>query len=141
MFLVFSFIALCLLGIADAGYLAYKHRRKEVLICPLNYDCNAVTESKWGSVFGIRNEVLGLLFYVAAIAAILAALFVPGWTPTIYLLLVLASGGGLVYSIFLIFIQTFVLKNYCFYCLISAAVNLLLFINSVLLFYPVRGLF
>ena len=61
-----SFITIALAGIVDAGYLVWKHysNKSEPLVCPLDHDCSKVTESKWSTIFLVRNEVLGLLFYV-----------------------------------------------------------------------------
>lgn len=134
MILIISFIVISLAGLLNAGYLSYKHYRKEILICPFNHDCSIVTGSQWANILGVRNEILGLLFYIAAVLVIIVSLLLPNLASTIYLFLVLASGLALAYSIFLIVIQTSVIKNYCFYCLMSAFVNLLIFINSVLLY-------
>ena len=42
--------------------------------------------------------------------------------------------GALLFSIFLVYLQKYVIKEYCFYCLISALVSLLIFLNVLMLF-------
>ena len=132
---VATFIALALGGIINSAWLTYQHYKKKPLICPLEHDCSIVTESKWSSVLGIRNEVLGILFYVFMFGAVVVALASPPpLAETISLLLIFLASGGAAYSAFLAYIQFFVIKDYCFYCLISAALTVLLLINSFFIF-------
>ena len=129
-----TFIALALGGIINSAWLAYQHYKKKPLICPFEHDCSIVTESKWSSVLGVRNEALGVLFYVFMFGAVVVALASPPLAGTISLLLIFLALGGAAYSAFLAYIQFFVIKDYCFYCLISAALTVLLLINSFFIF-------
>lgn len=135
---VATFIVLAVAGAIDAGYLVYKHNqiKRKPLICPLNHDCSRVTESKWASVFRVRNEILGLVFYVVAFAGIVASLYFSAYALYIYFLLTLFSGGALLFSLFLVAVQIWEIKDYCFYCIISASINLLMFINACVLAIP-----
>ncbi|MEK6939731.1 MAG: vitamin K epoxide reductase family protein [Nanoarchaeota archaeon] len=133
-----SFITLAIAGIADAGYLVWKHyhNSSKPLVCPLDHDCSKVTESKWSTIFWVRNEVLGLLFYVSMLIAGLASFFMPGLilvSVPLILLIKLAAGAGLVFSLFLIWVQIYKIKDYCFYCMLSALITLLLLVNSFFL--------
>src|SRR3989344_3900107 len=99
-----SFLTLALAGIADAGYLVWKHYHNTTkpLVCPLDHDCSKVTESKWSTIFWVRNEVLGLLFYVSMLAAGLILFFVSGLVLVslpLILLMKLAAGFGLIFSL------------------------------------------
>src|SRR3989344_2641186 len=128
-----SFLTLALAGIADAGYLFWKHYHNTTkpLVCPLDHDCSKVTESRWSTIFWARNEVLGLLFYVAMLVAGLAAFSL--FSFPLSLLIKLSAGFGLVFSLFLIWVQIYKIKDYCFYCMISALITLLLVVNSFFL--------
>lgn len=133
-----SFITLAIAGIADAGYLVWKHYRHKAspLVCPLDHDCSKVTESEWSHIFGMRNEVLGLLFYVSMLVAGLLVFFMPGLiliSLPLPLLIKLAAGGGWLFSLFLIWVQIYKIKDYCFYCMLSALITLLLLVNSFFL--------
>jgi uncharacterized membrane protein len=128
-----TFIVLTILGFADTGYLVYKHSKKKPMVCPLDHDCSKVTESKWSVVLGVRNEVLGFLFYLALFAGILGAIVFPAFQGLLILFVFMGAGVGVLYSIVLVGIQLVVIKDYCFYCMISAAITLLLFINSIVL--------
>lgn len=133
MTLTATFIVLSIMGVLDAGYLLYQHLKKKPLICPLDHDCSVVTESKWSNFLGIRNEFLGVVFYILVLSIILASVFSPSNAQKLYFLLLLFTGISLLFSVALTFVQIFAIKDYCFYCVISAVLTFLLFINSVYL--------
>ena len=129
-----TFIALAVGGIVNAGYLVHKHYQKKPLVCPLNHDCSVVTESKWNKIFFIRNEVLGLMFFIFLFFSILVLIFNPNLN-ILKTIILTATAFSLLFSIFLLLIQKYVIKDYCFYCIISAIITFLIFLNSVYLFW------
>ena len=129
--LIASLAVLSIAGIADSTYLAWKHTRKQPLVCPLNHTCDVVTESSWSKILGIRNEFLGVLYYVFMLAGAFALFFYN--FQRLPIILITASGSAFLFSIFLVYLQAKAIKNYCFYCLISAGINLLIFLNIPLL--------
>lgn len=128
-----SFIALVIGGIIDTSYLLYQHYKKKPLICPMDHDCSVVTEGKWSRIFFVRNEILGLSFYLLLLTFIILSVILPNFSSKIYLFLFIFSIIGVVFSIFLVYLQIYKIRDYCFYCLISAFLTLLIFINSILL--------
>ncbi len=142
---VTTFFVLASLGAVNAGYLTYKHYqgRNKPLICPLNHDCSVVTESKWSHFLGIRNEVLGLLFFCSILVAMLVTIAIPAWETSpyaipvweaiAYLFLRIATVIGALFSALLVGIQMFKIKDYCFYCIISAAISALVCVNAFFL--------
>lgn len=120
-------LVLSLLGIVNSGYLAWKHYRKQPLVCPLKEKCELVTESKWSHIFGVRNEVLGVLYYIFAFLFVIYVFF---FNPGMKILFIIGTGGALLFSAFLVFLQSYVIKSYCFYCIISAILSLLIFALS-----------
>ena len=127
---VATFLALSVLGAINAGYLFSTHQKGEKLVCPLDHDCSVVTESRWSRVLGVRNELLGLLFFIGLFVCALLFLAYPAWESLLRWLLLFATLGGFLYSLFLVLLQAIVIKDYCFYCIISALISTLLFINS-----------
>ncbi len=126
-----TLIVLGVLGMVDTAYLIWKNSRKQPMVCPIGDDCNVVLESKWNKTFFIRNDILGLLFYIGIIiGAILLFFDSDGIVKTI---LIIGSGIAVLFSGFLVFVQAKILKNYCFYCLISSFITLLIFLNVVFL--------
>ncbi len=128
------FLALAIGGIIDSSYLMWKHRQKKPLICPLDHKCDVVTESRWSHLFYFRNETLGLVFYVGLLVGGVAVLLVPPWGRTLLFLFLVGSVFGTVFSFVLLYIQLRVIKDYCFYCIISAIITLLLLGMSGLLY-------
>jgi uncharacterized membrane protein len=117
----------CLVGIFLSGYLFYKKTRHQALACPRENPCETVLHSKFGKTLGIRNEILGILYFVL-IASILAFIFLyPIFNTKIllYVLFIALSGGGL-FSLYLIGLQAFVIKSWCYWCLGIALSNFVL---------------
>jgi len=124
--LVTSLTVLSILGIIDSIYLFYKHKRKQPLACPLNTDCNAVMNSKWSTTFGIRNELFGAIYYL--IILIGAFVLYYNYISMIHYILIAFSSLALLFSAFLMYLQKYIIKEYCFYCIISAILTFLIFI-------------
>jgi len=142
MFYIITFFILAFCGLGISWYLVYKHflSTKKPMVCPITHDCSKVTESRWNSIFfGIRNDVLGLGFYVALIVFNAAVYVYPEYTATVFSFNVLAEIGAALFSLFLVGIQMFVLKEYCFWCLSLSVVNFLLLANSIVLVLPLYG--
>ncbi len=127
-----SFIVLSVLGLIDSGYLYWKHKTEQPLICPVNHDCSKVTESRWSRIFIVRTEILGMLYYGFLLGSALAATFFYPW---MFKIILFATTAGLLFSIFFMYLQKYVIKEYCFYCILSAIISLLLFLNSILLVF------
>ena len=130
-----TFTVLSFLGICDASYLTYKHYfNKKPLVCPIGeeHSCSDVTEGKYGKIFFVKNEVLGLLYYLSLFVLSLVAMFTV-YTSLILMLLIVMTAFGFLFSLYLIYLQKYVIKEYCFWCLISAGISTLLFVNSLLL--------
>ena len=125
-----SLIVLSFLGVVNASYLTWKHYRKQPLECPITGGCEAVVESRWSKIFFVRNEVLGVLHYLFVLAAALAIFFVQADIKTF---LIFETGGALLFSIFLVYVQAKIIKKYCFYCLVSALISLLIFLNILII--------
>lgn len=116
---------LTFIGLANASYLLYKKVKNERLTCLIGEDCDIVTKSKYGYLFGIPNEVIGIGFYVLVL--VLLFLFFLGVSsilgfPIGALLLTLAIPASLA-SLYLLGIQAFVLKKWCDYCVLSVLIN------------------
>jgi len=126
-----TFIVLSVLGLIDAAYLAYSHRTAQPLVCPLDHDCSTVTESKWSMTLGIRNEMLGLAFYSIIFAGAITMVAIPAYLHPLGIFLAIVTGIGILFSGFLTILQITIIKDYCFYCLISALITLFLFFNSL----------
>lgn len=112
-------IVLAILGIADAGYLTYVHYNESALVCTFG-SCLTVQSSRYAEISGFPIAILGLLMYIA-----IAGLWLIRWqrpslaTPTTMAIFCLAL-IGLIYSAYLTYLELFVIKAICQYCVGSA---------------------
>ena len=65
-------------------------------------------------------------------------ILLPELAALLYVVIFAAAASALTFSVFLIFIQIFAVKEFCIYCLISAGINILIFITSLLLFFSIN---
>ena len=109
------------IGIAEAAYLVKTRRREAAPVCPIGQDCSTVLSSRYNHLFGIHNDILGLLFYIV-FAAATALLVLETFEAS---LLLNAMGvmlvGATIMSLFLIYLQANVIRAWCFWCVMSAA--------------------
>jgi len=108
------------IGISETVYLIRKRMAFERPVCPIGGGCAAVLESKYNKIFVIPNDVLGLLFYIAA--SFISAFLVIGVEPLALwnFILKLSVASGALFSIFLTYLQWRVIGAWCFWCLMSA---------------------
>lgn len=118
MAIIYILYALAALGVADTLYLIYHKLRGTDVACILFPPewCKKVQYAKQSKTFGISNAYLGFGMYVAII--VLAYLFatdaVPAWPLQIVVTI------GFLFSMYFTYIQGFVLKAFCTWCVISA---------------------
>ncbi len=115
---------LALVGIAVAAYLSYVETSGAEAVCGPVGDCNAVQQSEYAELFGlIPIGVLGLAGYVLVIGAWLVARTdhnpVSDWARVG---LLAGAVGGVVFSIYLTFLEPFVIGATCAWCLTSAVI-------------------
>ncbi|HYY57349.1 MAG TPA: vitamin K epoxide reductase family protein [Pyrinomonadaceae bacterium] len=114
---------LSLVGLADALYLTINHLTGQTARCTVAGGCNEVLGSTYASVGGVPIAALGAIAYFAVFSLATLALFGYGRARTLLALLV---GLMLLASLWLLFVQAFILHKFCDYCLLSAAVTLML---------------
>ena len=119
-----------LCGLAVAVYIRYKKTRKEILVCPIHFNCEDVIHSKYASVLGVPIEIIGLFYYGFLALIYGTAVMVPEIiTAPISTGLTFVTSLAMAFSIYLLFVQV-ILKQWCAWCLLS-------FVSSVVIFYCV----
>jgi len=122
---------LAFIGMIDALFLSIK-RNAGPIPCHVTHGCTDVLTSKYSEVAGIPLSWLGLAFYVTIFGLAVFSVFEDPKNDselplrTIFYL----SGVGLIISALLVGIQAFILKAFCEYCLLSAALVLSIFLLS-----------
>jgi uncharacterized membrane protein/thiol-disulfide isomerase/thioredoxin len=127
---------LSLIGLAIAGYLAYAGVAKTVAICGPVGDCNLVQQSKYARLFGVVPVTfIGVAGYAAIICAWALARRGHGRIAQIASRTLLAATfAGTILSVYLTFLEPFVIGAACLWCLVSAAVMTALLWCSARLF-------
>ena len=123
---------LSLLGLADALYLTVEHVTGQSVKCTIISGCSEVLSSPYAVVGGMPLAAVGAAAYFTVFS--LATLAAFGYRAAGTLLTPLIAAMFFV-SIWLIYLQAFVIREFCQYCLFSAA------ITSVLLLLIVIGRF
>lgn len=112
---------LALGGLADATYLTINHLTGQSARCTITGGCGEVLGSAYSSVGGVPIAALGALAYFIVFSLATLALF--GYTrASVFLSLIV--GLMLLTTLWLLFVQAFILHKYCEYCLLSAAITL-----------------
>ncbi|HEX7550573.1 MAG TPA: vitamin K epoxide reductase family protein, partial [Candidatus Methylomirabilis sp.] len=125
-------VVLCGLGIVVSGYLASKRLTGGSLACSRWAQCDVVNSSIYAKFLGIPVSFIGLAAYLLLLALALAALWTAGRTQRqILLLSLLLSLGGVGFSVYLTYIEVYVIEALCAWCVASAIIITLLAILGV----------
>jgi uncharacterized membrane protein len=128
-----AMLVLIIAGLAVAGYLTYVETQAVAAVCGPVGDCNAVQTSSYARLFGVLPVgLLGMIGYVAILVAWLWGRFrsdrLADYAP-------LAVHGmaifGALFSLYLTFLEPFVIKAVCLWCLTSAVVMTLVMLLSL----------
>jgi uncharacterized membrane protein len=119
---------IALLGVLVAAYLAlYKTGVIGTLTCAVGA-CDTVQMSRWATLFGLPVAVWGVGYYVLVLAVVLAGLqerLEDSRALTLGILVL--TGWGFVFSVWLTYLELFVIHAVCMWCVISAILATALF--------------
>lgn len=133
----YAVIALTLIGIADAAYVARGSYAGAPLWCPILDGCNTVINSPYSRVFGVPMSYFGFIYYLSmfGLAARLAYEPEPN---SLSFRVVLYAALGAVSSVYFIYLQVSFIRAICSYCIISAIVSFLLLLAALWHFQTTR---
>lgn len=127
---------LAALGLADATYLSYERLTGGSLVCPVTGSgCDTVQTSWYAAPYGVPIAYFGLFGYLLML--ILALLIYKNISLGKFNLVAafkLCAIGAASVSVVLTGVQAFVIEAFCFWCLISATLNLVML---AVLFAPI----
>jgi len=131
-----------LAGVFVALYLTlYKLGYIGTLACAVG-SCETVQTSKWATLFGFPVGAWGVAYYLFVLALALAGLTGPLVdSRRLSEILLGVTGFGLVFSLWLTYLELFVIHAICQWCVISAILAAVLFILSWLDFRDVSALY
>jgi uncharacterized membrane protein len=116
---------LALFGIADALYLTIEHLTGQSVRCTIISGCSAVLSSPYAVVAGIPLAAIGAGAYFTVFSLAILALF--GYRIAGKLLVPFVGAMFLV-TLWLIYLQAFVIREFCQYCLLSATITFALLV-------------
>ena len=131
LFVPLIFLFACL-GFLDASYLTWEHYANTLPPCSDHWwvDCDAVLTSSYSVMWGVPVALLGMVQYVvvAGLAATLASgLLAPTLRQKISWWLLVQASAGLIFSLYFVVLQLFVLHAICLYCMVSAVISFSIF--------------
>jgi uncharacterized membrane protein len=123
---------LAVIGMGVAFYMSFIEITKTEAICGPLGNCNSVQESSYAYLFGvIPVGALGLLGYAAILASWLFLQFGPkAWSRFFTLAIWVFAWFGILFTIYLTFLEPFVIGATCAWCISSAIVMTLIFLAS-----------
>ena len=119
---------LSLLGLADALYLTVEHVTGQSVRCTILSGCSEVLSSRYATVGGIPLAAVGAAAYFTVFSLATLAAFGYRAAGTVLTPIVTAM---FVVSLWLIYLQAFVIREFCQYCLFSAAITFALLLVVV----------
>ena len=112
-----------LIGLADAIYLTVEHITGASLRCTIISGCSEVLSSPYAQVGPLPLAAVGAAAYFIVFSLAILAAF--GY-PMVKLLLKILLGLMFLTTLWLLYLQAFVIHHFCQYCLLSAAVTVVL---------------
>ncbi|MBS1252678.1 MAG: Vitamin K epoxide reductase [Anaerolineales bacterium] len=117
-----------LLGMIVSAYLTWVHWGGSTALCTGVGDCEAVNSSTYAEVSGIPVALLGFGMYLTLFAlSMYSRRPAPGMASTVALAVFGISLAGVLYSIYLTYIEVAVLHAICPWCVTSAVLIALVF--------------
>ena len=129
--IIYLFLALAIVGFADSAYLTAEHLSGDLPSCSVIHGCGEVLTSKYATVGSVPVAAFGASYYVLVIVLMVAfldtgrrlAIHAAAWLTT----------GGFLASLYFVYIQAFVLRAFCQYCLLSALTSVGLFVLGIII--------
>ena len=131
--LTWSIPILAVLGLAVSVYLTYVEATSASAVCGPVGDCNAVQTSSYARLFGlIPIGLIGTLGYVAILIAwIWQRLSANGLVDFVPIGILGMAAFGTLFSVYLTYLEIFVIKAVCIWCLSSALIITLIMLAGL----------
>lgn len=128
--LALAFLVISFLGFLDATYLTVKYYLGEPVVCSVLEGCEKVTTSDYATVGAIPIALAGSLYYL--VIFVLALFYLDTGKRIVFLSAVWLTPGGILVSLWLLYLQLFVILAVCLYCIFSLVTSALLFTLAVI---------
>ena len=111
---------LALVGLADAIYLTVEHLTGESLRCTIISGCSEVLSSPYSHIGSVPLAAIGALAYFAVFSLATLVMFRYQFAATLLKIIVAIM---FLTTLWLLYLQAFVIRHFCQYCLLSALVT------------------
>ncbi len=150
---LWSYLVLSFAGFVDATYVTVKFYFSSPLNCAIFENCNQVINSSYAKIFGAPISLLGAIFYLTIFLLSVYYLDVSARRnihsefvermdvkkENVMKAIFFLTAIGFAFSLYLLYVQAFLLNQFCLYCLVSALVSFLLFSNTAFNYLKIRG--
>lgn len=120
---------LSLVGLADALYLTIEHVTGQSVRCTIISGCSAVLSSPYAVVAGIPLAAVGAAAYFTVFSLAILTLFGYFWAGKLMRAVVITMFA---ISVWLMYLQAFVIREFCQYCLLSAVITTALLVVTMI---------
>lgn len=118
-----------LIGMIDAIYLTVHHYTGEKVPCSVTGGCETVLSSQYAEIAGIPLALFGALAYFTVFSLATLAVFGDN---RMWKILSVAVALMAVFSLWLVYLQAFVIGAFCQFCLLSAGTTFTLFLLVII---------
>jgi uncharacterized membrane protein len=125
---------LSVVGFIDSLYLTITHYTNALVPCNFTQGCETVLRSSYSEIFGIPLASLGIVFYIVTLSS--SIFFIQH--NSFHKWLSIWGLVGFLSTLYLLFIQAFILRAFCQYCLLSALTSSLIFAITTVLYFKNR---
>lgn len=125
-------MALSLIGLFDSIYLLWEYTSPAHPMVCMGGGCDVVRASTYSHIGGLPIPLFGAFMYAFLVLLLFLYPLLPNSfvRPTQFIV-VLISGAGFLFSVYLTGIEAFVLHSYCMWCVLSAALVTAIFILAL----------
>ncbi len=120
-------------GFLDSVYLTAKRFVGGPIPCFVFTGCDTVAQSPYALLFGVPLSALGIFYYLSVL--LLAIFYFETKQQGAMKLFSVFSVVGFLASVYFVYLQAFVIKAFCFYCLLSAVTSTTLFILGATIWF------
>jgi uncharacterized membrane protein len=120
---------IALVGLADAIYLTIHHYTGEKVPCSISGGCEAVLSSSYAEIGGVPLAIFGAAAYFIAFSLAILAAF---GNRLMWKIFGLQAALMALFSVYLLYVQKYEIREFCQYCLLSAATSVTLFLIALI---------
>jgi uncharacterized membrane protein len=132
-----TYVVLALIGIADAAYLSAIHYYQTDPGCSLITGCDAVLSSEFAVILGVPLAYGGLFYYLLLLSGMLT--YYQYELKKALQVTLVVNLMGFLFSLWLIYVQAFILVAFCQYCLVSAVITTLALVTITIGFKRIQS--